>query len=82
MSQAKNLLDETRQQLAFKNSFGSCATTESTQQTQQAYDSWLKTPEATAAILKEPWRGDLKFIDQSDKDLSLRTMLNELKGKQ
>ena len=76
-------LDRIRQEAVWRSQFGPTETQEQIQAAQQRYQSWLNTPQATAEILRDPWKAELSWagIDtRDDPDGSrLRQLLKRLK---
>lgn len=79
---AKTFLDQLRAEKQFREEFGSIDTKEQAEQAEQKYQEWLKTPEATQAILIDPWKATLSLKwdpDTPDADTKLKQMIQRLK---
>ena len=73
-------LDAIRAESEWRKQFGSVETREQAQAAYAKYSAWLDTPEATAEILRDPWKAQLAFdIENIDQLSRTKALLARLK---
>lgn len=75
-------LDAIRAEQEWREQFGPSGTQEQAQEAYARYQTWLNTPEATAEILRDPWKAQLDYdLDNQDEKSRIKHLLKRLKAR-